>query len=36
MIIDRALTRLSRDFYMAFSMKVNSELDGIDVNLTVK
>lgn len=36
LIIDRTLTRLGRDFYIAFSMKVNSELDGIDVNLTVK
>lgn len=36
LIIDRTLTRLGRDFYIAFSMKVNSELDDIDVNLTVK
>lgn len=36
LIIDRTLTRLGRDFYIAFSMKVNSELNDIDVNLTVK
>ncbi|WP_122032450.1 curli production assembly/transport protein CsgE [Aliivibrio sp. EL58] len=36
LIIDRTLTRLGRDFYVAFSMKMNSKYDGIDVNLTVK
>ncbi len=36
LIIDRTLTRLGRDFYFSFSMKMNSKYDGIDVNLTVK
>lgn len=36
LIIDRTLTRLGRDFYVAFSMKMNSKYDGIAVNLTVK
>ncbi|MDD9178324.1 curli production assembly protein CsgE [Aliivibrio finisterrensis] len=36
LIIDRTLTRLGRDFYFAFSMKMNSKYDDIDVNLTVK
>ncbi|RYU70329.1 curli production assembly protein CsgE [Aliivibrio finisterrensis] len=36
LIIDRTLTRLGRDFYVAFSMKMNSKYDDIDVNLTVK
>ncbi|MBP3143018.1 curli production assembly/transport protein CsgE [Aliivibrio fischeri] len=36
LIIDRTLTRLGRDFYFSFSMKMNARYEDIDVNLTIK
>ncbi|OCH47276.1 curli production assembly/transport protein CsgE [Aliivibrio fischeri] len=36
LIIDRTITRLGRDFYSAFSMKVNNKYNNLEVNLTVK
>ncbi|MGF1903718.1 curli production assembly/transport protein CsgE [Aliivibrio salmonicida] len=36
LIIDRTLTRLGKDFYFSFSIKMNSKYDDLGVNLTVK
>jgi curli production assembly/transport component CsgE len=36
LIIDRTLTRLGKDFYFSFSIKMNSKHNDLDVNLTVK
>lgn len=36
LIIDKTITRLGRNFYSAFSMKVNNKYNNLEVNLTVK
>ena len=35
LLIDRTLTRLGKDFYFAFSMKMNNEYGDLEVNLTI-
>ncbi|QFI38196.1 curli production assembly protein CsgE [Moritella marina ATCC 15381] len=35
LLIDRTLTRLGKDFYFTFAMKMNSEYGDLEVNLTI-
>lgn len=36
LLIDRTLTRLGKDFYFMFAMKMNNEHGDLEVNLTIK
>ncbi|MFT5807741.1 MAG: curli production assembly/transport component CsgE [Moritella dasanensis] len=35
LLIDRTLTRLGKDFYFTFAMKMNNEYGDLEVNLTI-